>query len=174
MNNAIKKVTISGIAGLAIFMFTMCAYAGPVSGCWGGGDAKGEPAGERLREMKEMKEKLIADLGLTQEQAKQLEEVKKANREGMKDAFKSLQDKRQELAVELEKYNSDPQAVEALKADIKGIVNTLVDKRVENIQEMKKILNEEQYAKFVQKTKEMREEWKSKKSGERRDFKRWW
>jgi len=176
MKNVMKGVKILEIAGLVVFAFTstftftMCAHAGPVSGCWSGGEAKGE----RLREMRDMKEKLIVDLGLTPEQAKQLEEVKKANREGMKDAFKSLHDKRQELAVELEKYNSDPKTVEALKSDIKGVVNTLVDKRVDNIQEMKKVLNEEQYAKFVQKTKAMREEGKDKRFGERRDVKRWW
>jgi Spy/CpxP family protein refolding chaperone len=170
MKNVMKRVKILEVAGLIVFFFTVCSYAGQDAGCGLGGEMKGE----RMREMRDMKEKLIADLGLTPEQEKQLEEVKKANREGMEDIFKSLHDKRQELAGELDKYNSDQKTVEALKSDIKGIIGKLVDKKVEDIQGMKKVLNEEQYAKFVQKAKAMREEWKGKKFEPGKGFRRPW
>jgi len=79
------------------------------------------------------------------------------NRQKAKELFLRLKEKRKELADELDKASSNPIKIRALISALKDIQGRLIEKRVEDVLKMKEILTPEQYQKFSETLKSMRQ-----------------
>jgi len=162
-----KRNTMAAVlAVLIVFSFAISAFS--EEGC-----APQDRKGMFRQRVEAKKQELIAELQLTPDQQAVMESIRSANRDEMKEMSQAMKNKRQELAEELKKYDSDPAVIEAKKAELKEILSVMVDARVDNILEMKEVLNAEQYEKFVAKAQEFKDKWKHKRSGGKIHDKPW-
>lgn len=103
------------------------------------------------------KKELIQELGLSEEQEKQLAEYRKQNLETKKQIMENMKNFRIQLRKELTKPVSDTKEIERLKTEIKNAHNQMVDDQVNSILQMKQVLTPEQFKKFQDKIKERQE-----------------
>ena len=109
--------------------------------------------GEYKEKVMEKREKILDELGLTDEQKEEMTRLRKANGKKKKETRAALKEKKKELRKELERYDSDTRKVSGLAADIKELQGALIDTRVSSIIDTKSILTKEQFEKFTEKTK---------------------
>ena len=110
--------------------------------------------------------KIFDQLNLTEDQKKQLEANKKAQREGMKSSFEQMKALRQELKQELMKPELDMNKINSINTQLKGIQSQMADNRINSILEVRKILTPEQFSQFLSKMEERHEKWMNKKKHE--------
>ena len=106
---------------------------------------------------KDKRSQVIQQLNLTPQQEAQIKQLQMLNRQKAKELFRRLKEKRRELADELDKARSNPIKIRALIAALKDIQGRLIEKRVEDVLKMKEILTPEQYQKFSETLKSMRQ-----------------
>lgn len=105
------------------------------------------------------KEAAIArELKLTAEQDKLLKEAKASHRAGMAELFKAMKAKRQELKTALAKPDATKEQVAPIAAEIKGLQAEMIDRRIDGIFEIKKILTPEQFQKLEEMKKDCKKE----------------
>ena len=114
----------------------------------------GEEAGQPN---KDKRSQVIQQLNLTPQQEAQIKQLQMLNRQKAKELFLRLKEKRKELADELDKASSNPIKIRALISALKDIQGRLIEKRVEDVLKMKEILTPEQYQKFSETLKSMRQ-----------------
>ena len=111
--------------------------------------------GEEGQPNKDKRDQIIQQLNLTPQQEAQINQLQRLNRQKAKELFRRLNEKRKELADELDKARSSPIKIRALIADLKDIQGRLIEQRVEDVLKMKEILTPEQYQKFSETLKNM-------------------
>lgn len=130
---------------------------------WGGLPARAEPPSEEPGQggferpgggRGEMGERIRRELGLSEEQAKQLRELREAHRQEAMALHQEVQSKREALKAALESPQLDEGRVKSLQADLKAVHEKLADHRLEGILEVRKILTPEQFAKFQEMTRD--------------------
>ena len=106
---------------------------------------------------KDKRDQVIRQLNLTPQQEVQIKQLQMLNRQKAKELFRRLKEKRRELADELDKARSNPIKIRTLITELKDIQGRLIEKRVEDVLKMKEILTPEQYQKFSETLKSMRQ-----------------
>jgi len=159
-----KLYRMSAIFMLAIFL-SISVYAE---------DFHHGPHGKAQKEgcMGMHREKMVKELGLTQEQQEKLKEHKQSTMGQMKELREKVKEKRNELKVELEKKELNRSKIDSIVAELKGLNGKKIEHRVEKILFMRELLTDEQYEKFIEKAKEFEKKghgWKKhKKHGKKR------
>jgi Spy/CpxP family protein refolding chaperone len=85
-------------------------------------------------------------LNLTEDQEKQLKDLRDKNKEAMKSVFKQMKANRTAFETEIVKATSDMNKVNDLQTQVKALQSQMVDNRLNSILEIKKILTPEQFA----------------------------
>ncbi len=93
-------------------------------------------------------EKIYAQLKLTDEQKKKLEDNKAKHHEQKGGAFKKMRSLREALKQELMKPALDMNKINDIQAQIKAFQAQMADDRLNHILEVRGILTAEQFAKF--------------------------
>ena len=96
-------------------------------------------------------EELYKDLNLTEAQKKALEENKQARREEMKSLFSQMKEKREAIRTELQKNELNIGKITQINNELKILSAQMLDRRLEGILEVRKILTPEQFKKFMAK-----------------------
>lgn len=109
-----------------------------------GGEDCGKPHQERM-------EKMINELGLTEEQVTAMKAYKEEHRENSKTQRQEMKSLRQSLKTELEKAEPDQAVIDSISTELKNAQAAMIDQRIESILGMKKILTPEQFATFQEK-----------------------
>ena len=93
-------------------------------------------------------------LNLTEDQQKQFKEIKKKQRETMKNAFEQIKSNREALNAEIVKAAPDMNKINDLQAQFKTIQSQMADNRLNSLLEIKKIMTPEQFAGYMALEKE--------------------
>ena len=101
------------------------------------------------------KGKFEKDLGLNAEQTKQLQEHRQQDQKQVKKLREELQTQHKELAKAIGQKSIDQVKIKKIATEIKAVQSKLVDQRVASMLELRKILNEEQFAKMQNMQKRM-------------------
>lgn len=141
------------LRNVAIVAFTIIGLlaASNAYAFWGGGydgKRKGSPD-DRRGKMEEKCQKIWDDLKLTPDQKAQLDANKTKSREAMKTAFEQMKAYRESLKAELMKPELDMAKINDIQSKIKALENQKSDARLNSILEVRKILNKEQFEKFI-------------------------
>ena len=134
----IKKCLL-GCAVVAGFLATPLVYANDT------GNAAPEHGG---KSMHKWHEEIYAQLNLTDDQKKQLEDNKQKNREQKKVLFGRMKSSREALRQEFMKPDLDMNKVNAIQAQIKTLLAQMSDNRLNSVLTVRKILTPEQFKKF--------------------------
>ncbi|GEM_PF-5674545 len=118
----------------------------------------------------EIKEKIVKDLGLTEEQQAKFSEHRKNTDARHKELKQALRKSEKELREELAKYNADQANIQALAATVKNTQAQMLDARIKDITALKSILTQEQFEKLQQKAKARAENMKAKREGLKKAF----
>ncbi len=94
---------------------------------------------------------IYKDLNLSDEQNKALEENKNKHRDGMKALFGEVKEKKASIRGELQKGELDMAKITQLNNDLKKLEAQMLDRKLEGILEVRKILTPEQFKKFMAK-----------------------
>ena len=123
---------------------------------WGHGH--GEKEWKKKREQKI--QQVYDQLGLSQEQQKLLAE-NKARHEAAKESVASgLKGAMEAMGEELKKEDLDMPKIESMRAQFKNLRDQMADERFNAILEVRKILTQEQFAKFIELIRQ--EKWQEK------------
>lgn len=122
------------------------------------------PIFQKMREHREKKiQEIYAQLDLTDEQKKVLENNKTLSRQQMKTLFESMKPLRDSLNQELMKADLDMNRINEIQSQIKAVQSQIADNRLNSILEVRRILTPEQFAKFIGlMDKNKRERWNKK------------
>ena len=147
------------VALLAVALGSSAVLAQPAEGEGGGPGRHGRgPDGDK-------RGKMVQELGLTQEQAAQLAQMRQTNQaaaETLREALKSAQTGLREA---LSQYDADPATVQNYATQVKTAQAQLVDHRVASVTQLKAILTPEQFAKMQEKAKERRKNARNGREG---------
>ena len=147
----LSKTKIAGFITVLMFISMPLVWADG-AGHWEGGEDsfKGEHEGHH-GDMFHLMSKV---LNLTEDQQKQLKDVKQKQMETMKSVFEQMKSNREAFDAEILKASSDMTKINDLQAQIKTIQSQIVDNRLNSILEIKKILTPEQFAGYIALKKE--------------------
>jgi len=146
------------LSALLSVIFVLPAFANP----WGARDFGRDKEGPQLRNKHEW---MIKQLGLTEEQQKQIREHHREQSEQQQALREQTKAKHRELAEELQKTDINESRVGQLAAELTTLAGQRIDARIQGILTMKNILTPEQFAQFQEKVKEFRNKHKSRSFG---------
>jgi len=144
---------------VALVMISM--FAAGTASADQGACAQGDK--DRAGHYKEKTAAITAELKLTPDQEKRLNETKAAHRAEMTGLAGQLKAKRQELEAALTNPAATSQSVSPIATQIKALEAQMVDRRIDGILKIKEILTPEQY----QKLQTMKGERQNKEHGKR-------
>ena len=134
------------------YVFAAGLLVAPLAHAHETGDAVSGHGVKPMHKWHEMKEKrtqkIYAQLNLTDEQKKQLEDNKQKNREQKKALFKQMKSSKETLVQEFMKPDLDMNKINAIHAQIKALQAQMADNRMGSILAVRKILTPEQFKKF--------------------------
>ena len=113
--------------------------------------------------MENRRQELYKDLNLSQDQKKLLEENKKSRREEMKSLFSQMKEKREAIRNELQKDELNIGKITQINNELKILSAQMLDRKLEGILEVRKILTPEQFKKFMAKMGQRQEHFKEKR-----------
>lgn len=142
--------------GLAVAIIAAMLFSLSGAYAYEGGDT---PKNEARRDAHF--KKMTEELKLTSEQQEQLTKDREEFFSKSKDVREKMKAVRTDLKAELDKPSIDKARVDSLVAEMKNLVGTQIQIRVDKVIAMKKVLTPEQY----QKMKESKKDWKNGKSG---------
>ncbi len=122
----------------AVIMFGLC------------GSARADRPDEMSEKHEKMAQKIDKELKLTAEQKEQLRTFRADQQTVMKDIRRQLNEKRLAMKEELEKPESDKDAVDELSSDIKQLTSQQIDLHTAAMLKMKEVLTREQFKKFLE------------------------
>ena len=93
--------------------------------------------------------KIYQQLGLTPGQDKQLKDHRDRHRSQMETLHKEIEAKREQIGEELQKTDFDIRKVQQIHGDLKSLKARMEDNRLEGILEVRKILTQDQFSKFM-------------------------
>lgn len=159
-----KLIPMMIFASFFVFVSTAAAFEGP-------SHEKFDKEARHER-MKQVMEETMQELGITEEQRKEIKEQKQDRREKAKELREKSREKREELKQELDKYDGDPGKVDRLIDEITDLKKAQLRNRVEGIQSIKKVLTKEQFEELTEKLEARKETAKERFKGRRKKHKR--
>ncbi len=109
------------------------------------------PGREAMREkMKTRMLEVFKQLDLSPEQEKQLNAHRKGHREEGKEIHESIKTKREAMKKELQKQDLDMEEINKIHSELKSMYSRKADHRLEGILEVREILTNEQFVKFME------------------------
>jgi len=109
-----------------------------------------EKDGEWKAKWEEKRKEMHKQLGLSEEQEKQLEEHRNKFRAGSEGMREQIKVKREEIRTELQKSDFDVNKVKQSHEELKALRNKKDDARLDGILEIRKVLTDEQFKKFME------------------------
>ncbi len=110
-----------------------------------GHDNKGKWHGRMDQKINDM----YKELNLSEEQKKALEANKTQNKDKMSAIFENIKVCKEEFRKEIIKSELDMAKIDSIQSRLKSAQAELVDARLSSILEVRKILNQEQFSKFI-------------------------
>ncbi|MBF0494065.1 MAG: Spy/CpxP family protein refolding chaperone [Candidatus Omnitrophica bacterium] len=101
-------------------------------------------------------DKIMDEIGVTDEQKKQLKEMRETQKETGKEIFKSIREKRDAIREELNKPETDENKINALIEEETALSKAKAQHMVQGVLAMKKILTPEQFQLLDKKFQEMK------------------
>ncbi|OIO36909.1 MAG: hypothetical protein AUJ74_00525 [Candidatus Omnitrophica bacterium CG1_02_44_16] len=117
-----------------------------------------------------IKDKIVKDLGLTEEQQAKFSEHHKNTAAKHKELRRAVRESEKQLREELAKYDADQGKIQAVAATVKKAQAELIDNRITDITALKSILTKEQFEKLQQKAKTRAETMKAKRGDLKESF----
>ena len=154
-------------AGVMVVIASLLFVAVPVYAGKDSGYCR--PWQKSVVQKREKFDNMIETLGLSDEQAAQLKDLKQARMKSREKLHSALKKQKQALRDELEKPESDNARVKQIADSIKQIQSEMIDERIKGILEIKAILTPEQYSRFKEKIGHHRER-KQQKTRDRKNF----
>ncbi|MDP3921183.1 MAG: Spy/CpxP family protein refolding chaperone [Candidatus Omnitrophota bacterium] len=114
--------------------------------------------GQWQEKMKEKRDKMFAEIGLSEEQLQQIEAKRETKMADTRALYGQMREKREALRRVLEAPETDRAQVDVLVNEISALQAQKVRARVDNILEIKATLTPEQFAQLKAKRGEMRKE----------------
>ena len=99
-------------------------------------------------------EMLAKVLNLTQDQAKQLEDLHQKNKDAMKSTLEQMKSSKEAFDAEIVKASPDMNKINQAQTQIKNIMSQMTDMRLNSLMEIKKVLTPEQFAGYMALKKE--------------------
>ncbi len=93
---------------------------------------------------------VFKQLDLSPEQEKQLNAHRKGHREEGKEIHESIKTKREAMKKELQKQDLDMEEINKIHSELKSMYSRKADHRLEGILEVREILTNEQFIKFME------------------------
>ena len=140
-----SKITIFILVLLSSFLVAPCVFAQDHPDYKMGKEDHSKWDHEKFE--KKIQE-IYGQLNLSSEQKKQLDENKQKHRDNMKSSFEKMHSLRQEMRQELTKSELDMNKINGLQSQMKSLQSEMIDRRLESILDVRKILTPEQFAKF--------------------------
>ena len=109
------------------------------------------------------KHDIFKDLNLTDQQKKMLEENKAKHKEEMKVTLDAIRQARDSMRQELQKEKLDMAKVGRINDELKKLEAQMIDRRLEGVLEVRKILSPQQFQKFMSKMEKRMEHFKPKR-----------
>ena len=129
----------------------------------------GEEPGVRKEQFKknweEKKAQMIEQLGLTEEQQQLLKAHKESHRGKMKELKEQIRAKREAMRLALQNADVDENTVRATNEEIKALMNTVADYRLDGVLELRKIFTPEQFKKFNELKEQHKAKWRGDHEG---------
>jgi Spy/CpxP family protein refolding chaperone len=150
-----KYYTLGFLAVLSCFLFSSLVYGVP--------EKTGEMKMDRENFWESGLENIVNELWLSPEQKTTLlDDQKKAQLE-RKNIHTAIRTKQQELKEELEKQESDQNAITAIANELKKLQGSMIDQRISSILKVKELLTPEQFQKFETLTQQKMREFMDKR-----------
>lgn len=111
---------------------------------WGGHNE------QRVKERDQVVEEIYNQLNLSEEQKKLLKENKLKHKEAVQASVKELKAAMDAQGEELKQKDPDFEKLNTMNAQMKNLRNQMSDERFNAIVEVRKILTQEQFAKFIE------------------------
>ncbi|MBP9853763.1 MAG: periplasmic heavy metal sensor [Candidatus Omnitrophica bacterium] len=119
--------------------------------------------------MEERINKMHEELGLSEEQKKELNSHREQQSKDREEFFNQMRAKRKELAQELQKPELNMERVNAIHSEIKDMMNKKADQKLAHILNVRKVLTPEQFSKFMGLMEKHKNHWGKKGKGNRVD-----
>jgi len=145
MKRAYRKVLTIAIAFCMAF-----AANGAFAGAIRGQERPGRPPKE------ERVQKIIDELGLTEEQVQQIKQNKIEHQEQAEILQEKMKQIHTAIRTELLKETSNEKTLKELADELKSVQAAMVDHRIESLLRLKDILTPEQFAQFTEKMEQVK------------------
>lgn len=160
-----KKIRKINVMVLALVFMASQAFAMGERG-WGPGEGEGpggpEGNGKFEEKMQKKMDKMLSDLGLSEEQLKQIKEQHGVQKDAQKKIFSQLREKREALKQAIDAPETDRARIDTLVGEMSTLMTEKMKTRVEAELSLKKILTPEQYTRLRAKKEEMFKEVKGR------------
>ena len=113
--------------------------------------------------MEARRQELYKDINLSEAQKKALEENRKGRKEEMKSIFSQIKEKKEAIRNELQKNELNIGKITQINNELKILDTQMLDRKLEGILEVRKILTPEQFKKFMAKMDQRQEHFKEKR-----------
>jgi Spy/CpxP family protein refolding chaperone len=124
---------------------------------WGGGSKEGHE--EMRAKMEERIQGIYDQLSLSDEQKKLLQDNKAKHKSSKDELIKDRKAAMQTMGEELKKKDLDMGRINVLHSQLKEINDKMADERLNAILEVRRILTQEQFAKFSELMEEQKPKW---------------
>ncbi|MFH1564035.1 MAG: periplasmic heavy metal sensor [Nitrospirota bacterium] len=114
----------------------------------------GKMGGQMMGHRKQVEKEMFQNLNLTAEQKDKIKQNRRAQQGKIEDLRDELNEKQAELRDKLSDPNVSRDGVAPIATEIKSLQAKMIDCRINGIFAVKEILTPEQYAKFLEETKE--------------------
>ena len=159
------RLIVKRVGVLVLFVGLLCAapraWARPF-----GRFMKGD--GDKRGRMEKRWSKMADELGLTEEQQKQLKEHREENRSAAEQLREQKGELRDALRQELQKIDLNKEKIQQLHNELKAVLAEMEDRRLEGILTVREILTPEQAQKLHEVMEEKREHFREKRSRHKR------
>lgn len=117
---------------------------------------------DRKKDREARIERVYAQLNLTEDQRKLLQENKTRHKDSSRAMFKEIRAAMDEVGQELKKKDMDVNTVKSLYAKVKSLHSQMLDERFNSIMEVRKILTQDQFTKFSELIDQEKRRWQDK------------
>jgi len=149
----VKNLLITAIVIAGMFFTSNIYAAGENNAATGVKDAQGKESTaspEKHKWMDQKRQKMWEQLNISPEQKKQLDESRARNKELRKASFENMKAFRQSLQAELMKPQLDMNKIKDIQYQIKALQGQMIDRHLDSVLEVRKILTPEQFSKFIE------------------------
>lgn len=160
MKSIFKVVFVLAIIGTMVFCNTL-SYAGHEGGGGSGygkcGGREGQGHGKKGGHGPDVFGPMLEEIDLTDEQEAQIEEQKEVQKEKSKELWQKIKAKHDELRTELEKPESNKEAIDKTVSELNALNAEKMENRVNGILAIKGILTPEQFETLSAKKEEKKQ-----------------